>query len=410
VAHDESETTMLHTKSGARAHGARARWVISCLAALAAGCGDGATPMAGAPPVYPGTDALGATPVAAAFTAMTNEPKTIQVSISSEDFGQRGFRYSASPEAGEPVFVDGWEVRFTRILVTVQNVRLNRPGANPSDPASVGAAVAANPRAYAVNVQKAGPLTGAGGGEETSIPLFVFRSDSAGGALDPAVRYAVSYDVVPATMASTNVNLDDGDRAAYANMVTRRWTQLVEGTATYRGAAPAMGSPFTSYPTTVNFSLGYGAPSAYVNCNNPDNGGKDMPGVQPSATGRARAQLTFHMDHAFWEALGRENPPLHFDPIAARANVTGATGTVTMDDLMGVVPTNLRDRMMRAVPDRGGQTMGYTARNPAALSLDLGGTPGINDLRDFVAFSARASAHLNADGLCAVRPSAPITY
>ena len=27
------------------------------------------------------------------------------------------------------------------------------------------------------------------------------------------------------------------------------------------------------------------------------------------------------------------------------------TGTVTMDDLMGVVPTNLRDRMMRAVRD-----------------------------------------------------------
>ena len=400
---------MQHTKSGARAHGARARWAISCLAALAAGCGDDTT-APGTPPMYPGTDALGAAPVAAAFAPTTNEPKSIQVSISSEDFGQRGFRYSASPEAGEPVFVDGWEVRFTRILVTVKNVRLNRPGANPSDPASVGAAVAANPRAYAVNVQKAGPLTGAGGGEETAIPLFVFRSDGAGGALDPSVRYAVSYDVVPATMASTNVNLDDADRAAYGTMVTRRWTQLIEGTATYRGAAPAMGSPFTSYPTTVNFSFGYGAPSAYVNCNNPDNGGEGMPGVQPSATGRARAQLTFHMDHAFWEALGREDPPLHFDPIAARANVTGATGAVTMDDLAGVVPTNLRDRMMRAVPDRGGQTMGYTARNPMALSLDLGGTPGINDLRDFVAFSARASAHLNADGLCAVRPSAPITY
>lgn len=402
---------MQHMGHGKRAAGARSRWERSCLlvAAMAAGCGDDGTP-AGTPPVYPGTDALGATPVPAAFTAMSNDPRSIQVSVSSEDFGQRGFRYTAMPTMGEPVFVDGWELRFTRILVTVQNVRLNRPGTNPSDPASVGAAVATNPRAYAVNVQKAGVLTGSGGGEETAIPLFVFRSDSAGRALDPTVRYALSFDVVPATLASTNVNLDAADRTAYETMVSRRWTQLIEGTATYRGAAPAMGSPFASYPTAVAFSFGFGAPAAYLNCDNPDNGAKGLPGVQPSATGRARAQLTFHMDHTFWEALGREDPPLHFDPIAARANGMGAMGQVTLDDLAGVAPTNLRDRMMRPVPDRGGQTMGYTPRNPLALSLDLGGTAGINDLRDFVVFSTRAAAHLNADGLCAVRPSAPFAY
>jgi hypothetical protein len=397
----------------ARAHGAHAPRVLSCLllgATLALGCGDTTTPMTGAPPTWPGTDMLGTTPVAPAFTMAANDAKTIQVSISSEGFGQQGFSYAAMPPAGEPVFVDGWEVRFTRILVTVQNVRLNRPGNTPSDPASVGAAVVSNPRAYAVNVQKAGPVTGAGGGEETAIPLFVFRSDAQGAALSTTTRYALSYDVVPATMASTNVNLDAADLAAYQTMVTRRWTQLIEGTATYRGMAPAMGSAFTTYPTTVRFNFGFGAPTAYVNCANPDNGAKDMPGVQPSATGRARAQLTFHMDHTFWDALGREDPPLHFDHLAARAMTMGTMGVVTMDDLTGVVPTNLRDRMMRAVPDRGGQTMGYMARNPMALSLDLGGTAGINDLRDFIAFSTRASAHLNADGLCAVRPSSPITF
>jgi hypothetical protein len=404
---------MNSTHGSARAHGAHARRVFSCLllgATLALGCGDTTTPMAGVAPTYPGTDALGATPVAPAFTMAANDARTIQVSISSEGFGQQGFPYAATPPAGEPVFVDGWEVRFTRILVTVKNVRLNRPGNMPSDPASVGAPVATNPRAYAVNVQKAGPVTGAGGGEETAIPLFVFRSDEQGGALSTTTRYALSYDVVPATTASTNVNLDAADLTAYQNMVTRRWTQLIEGTATYRGTAPAMGSPFAAYPTTVRFTFGFGAPSAYVNCANPDNGAKDMPGVQPSATGRARAQLTFHMDHTFWEALGREDPPLHFDHFAARAMTMGAMGVVTMDDLTGVVPTNLRDRMMQPVHDRGAQTMGYTARNPMALSLELGGTAGINDLRDFVAFSTRASAHLNADGLCAVRPSAPITF
>lgn len=396
-----------------RPEGARARRSLSSLAAglmFVVGCGDTATPMTGVAPTYPGTDALGATPVTSAFTMGANDPRTIQVSISSEGFGQQGFPYSATPPAGEPVFVDGWEVRFTRILVTVKNVRLNLPGNTPSDPASVGAMVATNPRAYAVNVQKAGPVTGAGGGEETAIPLFVFRSDAQGAALSTTTRYALSYDVVAATMASTNVNLDPSDLTAYQTMVTRRWTQFVEGAATYRGTAPAADSPFATYPTSVRFTFGFGAPSAYVNCANPDNGAEDMPGVQPTPTGRARAQLTFHMDHAFWEALGREDPPLHFDHLAARATGTGADALVTMDDLVGVVPTNLRDRMMRAVRDRGGQTMGYAARNPLALSLELGGTAGINDLRDFVAFSSRASGHLNADGLCAVRPSAPITF
>jgi len=100
--------------------------------------------MTGAPPTYPGTDALGATPVAPAFTMAANDPRPIQVSISSEGFGQQGFPYAAMPPAGEPVFVDGWDVRFTRILVTVKNVRLNRPSNPPSDPASVGASAHAS--------------------------------------------------------------------------------------------------------------------------------------------------------------------------------------------------------------------------------------------------------------------------
>lgn len=364
----------------------------------------------GAPPSYPGTDTLQATPMAPAFTPMTSAPRTVQVSISSESFGQQGFPWSASPPAGEPVFVDGWALRFSRILVTVKDIRLNGPGTTPSDPAAVGAAVALNPRAYAVNVQRTGSLTGAGGGDETAVPLFVFAAADSGASLDATVRYALSYDLVTATRQATNINLDGDDLTAYQRMIDRGWTQLVEGTATYRGATPAAGSAFASYPTAVSFSFGYGAPARYANCVNPDNGGDATPGVQPSATRHARAQLTLHMDHLFWEALGREDPPLHFDPMAARATGDASAARVTLDDLVGVVPTNLRDRMNRSVPDRGAQTMGYTARNPMALSLDPGGASGINDLRDFVVYSARASGHLNADGLCAVRSTGPLRF
>lgn len=342
----------------------------------------------------------------AAFTRMTSDPRTVQVSLSSEALGQQGFTYSASPEAGDPVFVDGWSVVFSRILLTVGNARLNRPGASPTDPSSVGAPVASDARRFAVEAHAAGALTGAGGGEETAIPLMVFRAGDDGRGLDATVRYAFSYDVVPATAQAVNVNLTADDATAYDEMIRRGWTTLVEGEATYAGVAPMAGSPLADYPRTVRFRYGYGAPAQYVNCKNPDNGSEETPGVQPSASGAARAQITFHMDHFFWSALGVEDPPLHFDPMAARAH-DGAV--LTLDDLAGVVITNLSDRSMRPVPDRGAQTRGYTPR-AANLNYDTGGVSGIDDLRDFVAYSARASGHLNADGLCFVRPAGSFVY
>lgn len=400
---------------------ARLSSVTLVLALLLSGCSDAPGPSdasvtdAGADVVIPSGDAAVlppsfATPAAPAFTATTRDPRTIQVSVSSEDLGQQGFDYTSMPAAGAIVFVDGWELRFSRILVTLGNIRINLPGASTSDQSSVGAAVASVPGSFAVDVQKPGPLTGAGGAPETAIPLAVIRAPSAGGSLDTTVRYAFSYDGVAATPGATNVNLDAAGVALYEQMIRRGWSQYIEGTATYRGTATGLAPAFADYPTSVTFRLGWSAPAQYINCNNPENGGDEMPGVQPSASTAARAQVTFHMDHLFWGALGVENPPLHFDQYASRARTTAGVSEVTLDDLQGVVPTNLLDRMMRPVPDRGAQTMGYTPRSASALSFDLGGTSGIRDLRDFVTFSARSYGHLNADGLCFVRPSGAITF
>ncbi|MDB4931912.1 MAG: hypothetical protein JWM10_4396 [Myxococcaceae bacterium] len=391
--------------------------VTLCAAALLAGCGDDALPSpldAGVDVVVPSGDASlppsFATPVAAAFGASTRDPRTIQVSLSSEDLGQLGFDYTAAPADGAIVFVDGWELRFERILVTVANLRINRPGASPSDPAAVGAPVAAVAGPFAVDAQKPGPLTGAGGAPETAIPLAVIRAPAGGGSLDATVRYAFSYDAVAANAGATNVNLDAGGVALYEQMLRRGWSHYVEGTATYRGVTTGLAPAFADYPSTVTFRLGWTAAAQYLNCNNPDNGGDDVPGVQPSATAAVRAQLTFHMDHLFWGSLGVEDPPPHFDQFAARSQLVMGASVVTLDDLAGVAPTNLVDRMMRPVPDRGGQTMGYAPRNANALSFDLGGNAALRDLRDFVTFSARGNGHLNADGLCFVRPSGAIAY
>lgn len=343
-------------------------------------------------------------PVAPAFTNATSDPRTIRVTITGEAEAQSGFDYTASPPTGERVFVDGWQLRFARVLTTVANVRLNRPGTTPTDQSSVGPAVFINPRAFAVNLSRPGSITAGG---EASIPLMVISAAEGGGALDPAVRYAFSYDLVGAASNATNVNLDERDVAGYDEMLRNGWTWLIEGTATYQGAPAMMGAVFASYPSAVRFRFGFGADARYVNCHNPDNGGDAMPGVAPNANNAVTAQITLHMDHFFWSALGVEDPALRFDQLAARAN---AMGEVTMRDLAGVAPTNLRDTMNRAVPDRGGQTAGYTPRDANALSFDLGGNTGLADLRDFAAFSQRASGHLNSEGLCAVRPVGGFRY
>src|SRR4051812_45076669 len=104
---------------------------LLALAAALAGCGDSTDPSpvdaAAAADAAGGDDGAlpptFATPVAPAFTSAAGGARTIRVSISGEDLGQFGFDYSAAPTAGAIVFVDGWEVRFARILVTVANLR-----------------------------------------------------------------------------------------------------------------------------------------------------------------------------------------------------------------------------------------------------------------------------------------------
>jgi hypothetical protein len=345
------------------------------------------------------------------ITPMTNTARTIQVTVSSEQLGQEGFAYTPMPGMGEIVFVDGWEVRFDQILGTIGDIRLNMPGSNPSDMSVVGAEVLREPRAFAIDVKKMGSFVGAGGAPETSIPLFSMQQTRAGAPLDPTVRYAFSFASVRARGDATNVNLSREQFADYNEMIAKGWTFLLVGNATYRGRAPMPGTPEADYPTTIRFRYGFGAPAEYLNCQNPDNGADGAPGVAPRTTGAVRAQITFHIDHLFWLRLNVEDPPPRFDHFAARARpaAMGAAALSTLDDLMGVSPNNIVDRMMRPVPDRGGQTMGYTAPGPRLIAESNGATSG-DDLRSFIAFSSRAMMHLNADGLCFTRPTGPFVF
>lgn len=356
-------------------------------------------------------------PPAPPFTSTSSQPLSVQVSVSGEALAQQGYDYTAMPSAGQPVFVDGWEVRFERYLVVVDHVRLSRQGADPSMQDQLGPIVAQAQGPWVIDLHKEGPLTGAGGAPETAVPLWLFTGPDAGGTFDPTIRYAFSYAVVPATSCVRNTNLTSADRDALERMIAHGWTTYFSGTAIYRGRVPSatVDPTFQNYPQRVHFAFGFRAPAEYLNCHNPELGEEDTPanrGIQPDRARAVRAQLTFHTDHSFWDQANVEGTPLHFDPFAARVQRFGmdvmALHELTLDDLAGVNPAALVDRAMMPVMDRGSQTAGYSGMG--RLSYRINGAADVMDLRDFFAFNTRAAAHFNSDGQCFVRPTGPLGF
>lgn len=395
----------------------RAGLVVGCALALA-GCSDRAEIAEDASarrdqpaaPVGDGADwPRGVEVFEAPSAASEGAPRTIEVLASGEVLGQFGIAYSPRPRRGDFVFVDGWALQFTELIVTVGELRIEGRGPSPDDQSRVGAPVARLARAFAIDLQKPGPRDGAGGRPETAHLLHVFARTDRGEALDPESKYSFSFAFQTSRADAVNVNLGPAQQALYRDMIARGWSTLVRGRAQYRGT-PAAAPPFGEYPVEVAFSFGFGAPAQYINCDNPENAAGDPRGVQPNATRAVRAQITLHADHVFWSALQIEHPPLRFDPFAARAQTAGPLGRLSLDDLATVAPTNLRDRQGRRVPDRAGQTLGAAVPDPEAVSFSPNGAASVRDLRDFVAYSTRAAGHLNGEGLCAVRALRPFTY
>lgn len=322
-----------------------------------------------------------------------NGARTIEVSITGEEAATEGIVFDPMPKEGAVVFLDGWTIKFDRWLVALKAVRLNEPGPDPAQQQKVGALVAQTEGPWLIN------LTRPEAGELTPLSTFARKGD--GGSFDTTLRYAFSFDTAPATVASRRMNLSAEDQGAADTMVQQRLTHYVEGTATHA----ADSSPeFMGYPTTIKFRFGWGGQVSYLNCSNPDNGNDETQnrGVQPRKDRAQRATLTMHLEHPFWDKLNVEDPPLRFDPIAARARpgAMGAPAEVTLDDLDGSLVTTLKDRDGQGVPDRG-QLPGYTPKM-GPLSYDVNGASGVTTLKEFVIYAAQSMAHLNGEGLCYV--------
>jgi len=351
----------------------------------------------------------------------------VQFTASGEVLALGGYGFPPAT-ADDPAFADGWEVKFSKLLVTVDHITLSQnPDASPSDQSKTGKKVAQVDGPWAIDLHQGGPLEGKGGSDEQAYPISTLDNQNlnGGAAFDETMRYAFGFDLVPATADATMLQLDGSD-PDYADMVTNGWAVLYVGTATFKGDSSCTSSDdtfdFSALPTKVNFKLGFKSPTTYVNCQNPDNdpakalGDEEhQRGIQVKANQPVTAQVTVHTDHPFWESFTHDSPA-HFDPLAALA-VKEADGTyaVTMDQTIGVdytaflfgkAPLPWRACARGYSPPNRDKQMGFDSLN---VPHDPSGDPAtsMRDYADYLTYNQSTQGHLNSDGLCFVSRNYP---
>jgi hypothetical protein len=376
--------------SGVPRSGIDAGFADSRVEAAPSGDGAGASLRPLPPPVDPG-------------------PGGFLVTASGEQLALGGYPFVAgASRAADPAFVDGWDVRFDAVLVTLDHVVLaESPDTSPTDQSQTGAQVAHLDGPFAVDLHKGGPLVGKGGEGERAVAIGAVgaMNDRGNAAFDPQMRYAFGYDIVAASSLAFNVNLDEAGLRDYQDAISQGLTALVVGSAAYKGP-PATGL-FADLPKTVRFRIAFRAPVTYVNCQNPDNDPAEpfpneehLRGVQVRPNASTAVQLTVHTDHLFWDKLAHDQA-LHFDPFACA--VLGATEpTVRLEDLAALDWLGFRCKDGRALPPRS-VVPDHTPVAGSILYYDSNGVAPLPSFAEFVTYSWSTAGHLNSDGLCAVR-------
>ena len=392
----------------------------TCAAALAgvdAGLADGAPAALGAftPPSDPGSGGI-------LFTA------------SGEAAATQGVAFPPA-SAGAAAFVDGWSVRFTRVLVTLDNLTLSAgPNVSPGDESCTEPAVAKATGPWAVDLARPGDRTGKGGGGERAVAIAALSGDFDTSGATP---YAFGYDVIPAATSARNVNLDDAGLVDYARMVNDGCTVLYVGTATFNGTSCTCPTPadptracadrgpgWPQLGDSVPFRFCFKSPTSYVNCQNPDNGGEPLAGEEAQRGiyfqngSSVIAQVTIHLDHPFWDSVLHDTPA-HFDQFAARVVGQGPPGTqvtfptVTLDMTQGVDYTQVTDAQGAHLSWRSCTAPDASIHAPfvGPMAFDAQSVPhapgpdpctGLRDLYDFATYNQSTQGHLNSDGLCYV--------
>jgi hypothetical protein len=279
------------------------------------------------------------------------------VSANGEQGAREGFPYvpgeeghvhmDGEPESDEVAFADGWEVRFDRYLASVGDLELAT---------LEGEVAAASEAVYVFD------LTQPRLGLEELVDVHAQRWDD------------FSYSV-RAPAAGETVKLSGGATEEDAAMMrTAGINYYVEGYAEKDGRV-------------ITFAWGIDNPTDNVECTN---GADETAGIVVKNNATAQAELTFHVEHMFWDRLGSEQTRLRFEAIAAMAD---ADGEVTWASLAQQMLANLRDEAGGELFDDSGNRVVY---DPGSSSLPR------NDLQQFILASVRTQAHLNGSGLCTI--------
>ncbi len=363
----------------------RACWMLGLAAAFVAGCGDG--------------DGAGGGRKGGEWV----------VTVSGEGLGVSG--YAFPPRPGQSVFfVDGWDLRFERILVVVDNIRFaEMPDQSPGNQGETGQEVARRTGPWVVDLNKPGTDMDKGGAGKTAIRLPI---DDLSGVFDLDERYAFSYDLAVASSSAKLVNVDSSD-ADYQEMVSRGARVLAIGKASFKGNASECRASKDDYdwakiPQEVRFRFLFEGPVSYVNCQNPDNTGQPIEGeesqrgVQAYPNGPTVAQLTIHTDHFFWTKTTHGDTPM-FNQFAANAKEVGGEWVVDLETLESVALAPVTDASKGVLPWRScvAETFYKLPSVPSEMTFETMGQP-LTSLHDFVQFNASTMGHLNADGICYV--------
>ncbi|MBX3205236.1 MAG: hypothetical protein KF764_09210 [Labilithrix sp.] len=360
----------------------------------------------------------------------------LTVTISGEGAALTGFAFPAA-SSNDLAFVDGWDVKFDRILVTVDGIRLSdNPDTSPTDQAQTGAVVATAKGPWAVDMSKPGAVTdikprtqvspladhdhdghshGATGKDPLAQPLARFDALDGNKSFDPAQRYAFGFDIVGASADAQLTNLDEAAKADYADMLAKGYSVLYVGTATFKGVDCLSSDPsydFSKLPKTVKFRFGFTSPTTYKNCQNSDLRGKAFDGeeaqrgVQVSEQGGTVAQITLHVDHPFWSTVDHDAAELFFDQMAA---VASPDGTLVTEDLAKLDFTSFKDAEGKALPWRSciaAKPVKSGARrfDSGSVAVNPNAAPesALRNYADYVTYQQSTQGHLNAAGLCAV--------
>jgi hypothetical protein len=388
------------------------------------------------------------------------------LTASGETLALTGYNFPAV-NPGDPVFADGWEVRFSHFIATFDKVSLwTNPDMVPTDQSKHGPLVAELDGPWAVDLSQNGvafPYIDGKEPGERAVAFAVLTNQNKNGNqpfdTSGGTKYAVGFSAVVAAPNALNVNLGPEGLGFYCDMIQNGCVARYVGQATWRGDqgrcsvatsvdAGAEGgvsggtgreSEFSRIPNVVDFDLCFkprtpfspacsGAQCAgaiettYINCDNQDNAGPALNG-EPHPRGVAFltntytvGEVTFHTDHPFWEST-KHDTPAHFDQLAAL--VTGGDGgvpTVRFADTVGVDYSGFKDKQGNALPWRicdpnyqnpnGGARVGQMHFDPVAVPTcqNNDSSNGFCDDYDFSKYNQSTQGHWNgADGLCFVQ-------